>query len=143
VLAIKIESYRFSEPIRGEESYGNQKKGQPVTFRAPMKPYRHGTLIALQCFVVLFVALHNWIPLGSLNDVKAVRSIFPPGKPLGHHINKPHSGCDRTRLQCLLLWKGLSGLALLVPGITYGLACYSTGDPLNQGAVDGGRLFNG
>ena len=27
-------------------------------------------LLALQSFVVLFVAFHNWIPLGTLNNVK-------------------------------------------------------------------------
>ena len=32
------------------------------------------TLIALQTFVVLFIALHDWVPLGSLNDVKAVQA---------------------------------------------------------------------
>lgn len=31
-------------------------------------------LFALQCFHVLFLALHDWIPLGSLNDIKAVRA---------------------------------------------------------------------
>jgi hypothetical protein len=31
-------------------------------------------LIVLQIFVVLFLALHDWIPLGSLNDVKAVQA---------------------------------------------------------------------
>ena len=31
------------------------------------------TLFALQCFHVLFLGLHDWIPLGTLNDVKAVR----------------------------------------------------------------------
>ena len=30
-------------------------------------------LIALQTFQVLFLALHDWIPLGRLNDVHAVR----------------------------------------------------------------------
>jgi hypothetical protein len=40
------------------------------------------SLLALQCFVVLFVALHNWIPLGTLNDVKSVRAEFPSGKLL-------------------------------------------------------------
>ena len=39
-------------------------------------------LLALQCFVVLFVALHNWIPLGTLNNVKGVRVEFPTGKLL-------------------------------------------------------------
>jgi hypothetical protein len=31
-------------------------------------------LFALQCFHVLFLELHDWIPLGTLNDVKAVRA---------------------------------------------------------------------
>jgi hypothetical protein len=39
-------------------------------------------LLALQCFVVLFVALHNWIPLGTLNNVKGIRVEFPTGKLL-------------------------------------------------------------
>lgn len=30
-------------------------------------------LIVLQLFVVLFIALHDWIPLGRLNDVRAVQ----------------------------------------------------------------------
>lgn len=38
------------------------------------------TLIALECFVVAFVGLHNWIPLGSLNDLTAVRTEFPGTK---------------------------------------------------------------
>jgi hypothetical protein len=32
-------------------------------------------LLALQLFVVLFIALHDWIPLGNLNDPKAVREV--------------------------------------------------------------------
>jgi hypothetical protein len=44
-----------------------------------MAPTATGVLIALQCFVVAFVALHNWVPLGSLNDLKAVRAEFPTG----------------------------------------------------------------
>jgi hypothetical protein len=39
-------------------------------------------LLALQCFVVLFVGLHNWIPLGTLNNVRGVRVEFPTGKLL-------------------------------------------------------------
>jgi len=31
-------------------------------------------LFAFQVFHVLFLALHDWIPLGSLNDMKAVRA---------------------------------------------------------------------
>jgi hypothetical protein len=37
-------------------------------------------LVALQLFVVLFIALHDWVPLGPLNDVRAVRSADPTGK---------------------------------------------------------------
>lgn len=40
------------------------------------------TLFGLQCFHVLFLGLHDWIPLGSLNDVKAVRASNPGGKLL-------------------------------------------------------------
>jgi hypothetical protein len=45
-----------------------------------MHPVAQGVLIALQCFVVLFVGLHNWIPLGSLNDVKGAHAAFPGWK---------------------------------------------------------------
>jgi hypothetical protein len=31
------------------------------------------TLLVLQCFHVLFLSLHDWIPLGTLNDVPSVR----------------------------------------------------------------------
>jgi len=40
----------------------------------------HSVLLALQCFHVLFLALHDWIPLGTLNDVNAVRATIPPRK---------------------------------------------------------------
>jgi hypothetical protein len=39
-------------------------------------------LLGLQCFVVLFVALHNWVPLEKLNDVRSVRQEFPGSKLL-------------------------------------------------------------
>ena len=34
-------------------------------------------LLALQLFHVLFLSLHDWVPLGNLNDVKAVRAVNP------------------------------------------------------------------
>jgi hypothetical protein len=34
-------------------------------------------LVALQTFQVLFLALHDWIPMGRLNDVLAVRREIP------------------------------------------------------------------
>ncbi len=39
-------------------------------------------LLLLQIFHVLFLALHDWVPLGKLNDVKAVRAANPGEKLL-------------------------------------------------------------
>jgi hypothetical protein len=39
-------------------------------------------LLALQIFHVAFLALHDWIPLGRLNDVRAVRQENPGSKLL-------------------------------------------------------------
>ena len=39
-------------------------------------------LLALQIFHVAFLALHDWIPLGRLNDVRAVTKENPRGKLL-------------------------------------------------------------
>ncbi len=39
-------------------------------------------LFALQLFHVLFLALHDWVPLGRFNDVTAVRDENPRGKLL-------------------------------------------------------------
>jgi hypothetical protein len=36
--------------------------------------------LGLQLFVVLFIALHDWVPLGSLNHVTAVRAADPTAK---------------------------------------------------------------
>jgi hypothetical protein len=83
-------------------------------------------LLALQCFVVLFVALHNWIPLGTLNNVKGVRVEFPTGKLL-----------VTTSINFTPFAIGLAATAFyfgrVYPGwlfwwlwITYGLACYGS-----------------
>jgi hypothetical protein len=37
-------------------------------------------MLTLQGFHVLFLALHDWIPLGTLNDVRAVRVANPGPK---------------------------------------------------------------
>ncbi|MFZ0636207.1 MAG: hypothetical protein WA755_08890 [Candidatus Acidiferrales bacterium] len=37
---------------------------------------------ALQSFIVLFLASHDWIPLGSLNDLNGVRAAYPLSKRL-------------------------------------------------------------
>lgn len=40
------------------------------------------TLLALQLFQVLFIALHDWLPLGRFNDPAAARAENPDGKLL-------------------------------------------------------------
>jgi hypothetical protein len=45
-----------------------------------MQPIAMAALFALQCFHVLFLALHDWVLLGPLNDVKAVRVANPRRK---------------------------------------------------------------
>jgi hypothetical protein len=45
-----------------------------------MHSFAIGALLGLQCFHVLFLALHDWVPLGTLNDVKAVRVANPANK---------------------------------------------------------------
>jgi hypothetical protein len=45
-----------------------------------MRPLTIDALIALQSFVVAFIALHDWVPLGALNDVSAVQAADPRGK---------------------------------------------------------------
>ena len=50
--------------------------------RGLMHPVATIVLVALQCFVVVFVAFHNWIPLGALNNLKGVRAEFSREKLL-------------------------------------------------------------
>jgi hypothetical protein len=45
-----------------------------------MRPLIIDALIALQGFVVAFIALHDWVPLGALNDVSAVQAADPRSK---------------------------------------------------------------
>jgi hypothetical protein len=88
-----------------------------------MHPVTMGALVALQCFVVLFVALHNWIPLGTFNDVKGARAAFPGSKLV-----------SVTLINLTPFSIGLAGSAIYFgrtyPGwliwwlwVTYGLAC--------------------
>jgi hypothetical protein len=83
-------------------------------------------LLGLQCFAVLFVALHNWIPLGTLNNVKGIRVEFPTVKLF-----------LTTLLNLTPVVVGLAATAYyfggVYPGwvfwwlwITYGLACYGS-----------------
>lgn len=47
-------------------------------FHAEISARREEVLVALQAYQVLFLAIHDWIPLGRLNDVRAVRSQDTP-----------------------------------------------------------------
>jgi hypothetical protein len=40
---------------------------------SPLSPSQEAVLIGLQACQVLFLAIHDWVPLGSLNDVAAVK----------------------------------------------------------------------
>jgi hypothetical protein len=42
-----------------------------------MNPVLLDTLLGLQVFQVLFLCLHDWVPLGRLSDVKAARAANP------------------------------------------------------------------
>lgn len=53
--------------------------GEPeVTMHGPLLL----ALVSLQVFHVLFLALHDWLPLGRLNDTRAVRAQDSAGKLL-------------------------------------------------------------
>ena len=58
------------------------KRGRRPIIAGCMYPITMATLLALQCFHVLFLALHDWIPLGTLNDLAAVRAANPGRKLL-------------------------------------------------------------
>jgi hypothetical protein len=45
-----------------------------------MHPLAMNVLLVLQCFHVAFLALHDWVPLGALNDVRAARAANPGAK---------------------------------------------------------------
>jgi hypothetical protein len=91
-----------------------------------MNPVAVGTFIALQCFVVLFVALHNWIPLGSLNDVKAVRSVFPTRKLLRTTLINFTPAAIGLAGSVYYSRRGFPGWLFWFLWILYGLACYGS-----------------
>ena len=91
-----------------------------------MNPIIIGALIALQCFVVLFVALHNWVPLGSLNNVKAVRSVFPTGKLLVTTLINLTPVAFGLVCSIAYFRRGFPGWLFWVLWILYGLVCYGS-----------------
>lgn len=93
---------------------------------AILHPTARLVLLALECFVVVFVSLHNWIPLGALNNVRGVRIAFPTFKLFA-----------TTSLNFAPFAVGLAATAFYLkssyPGwvvwwlwISYGLACYGS-----------------
>ena len=82
--------------------------------RGLMHPVTPVTLLALQCFVALVVAIHNWIPLGTLNDLKGVRAVFRTSKILITTFINFTPVAIGLAVTTFLLWQSLSWLALLV-----------------------------
>jgi hypothetical protein len=83
-----------------------------------------GALFVLQIFHVLFLSLHDWIPLGKLNDPKAVRATISSGKllaatlistaPFAFGLAASAVYLGRPYPQWLLLWIGISYAMLFV-----------------------------
>ena len=57
-----------------------QNKTETLPYNHRMHPDAFNALLALQTFTVLFLALHDWIPLGKLNNVAGVRAADSPSK---------------------------------------------------------------
>ena len=91
-----------------------------------MHPLANVALLALQCFVVLFVALHNWIPLGTLNNVKGVRIVFPTGKLLLTTLLNFTPFAIGLAATAFYLGKAHPSWVSWWLWITYGLACYGS-----------------
>jgi hypothetical protein len=89
-----------------------------------MHPRTVGALFVLQIFHVLFLSLHDWIPLGKLNDPKAVRATISGGKllaatlistaPFAFGLAASAVYLGRPYPQWLLLWIGISYAMLFV-----------------------------
>jgi hypothetical protein len=84
------------------------------------------TLLALQCLVVLFVALHNWIPLGTLNNVKGVRVAFPTGKLLVTTLINFTPAVIGLAATAFYFGRAYPSWVFWWLWITYGLACYGS-----------------
>jgi hypothetical protein len=85
-------------------------------------------LIGLQCLVVLFVGLHNWIPMGPLNDLQGVRAVFPTRKLIVTTLTNfvPAAlGLGGTIYYFLLGWR-LGGWLLWYLWVFYLLAVYGS-----------------
>ena len=89
-----------------------------------MHPVTVGALFALQILHVMFLALHDWIPLGKLNDTKAVRATISVRKlfvatlistaPFAFGLAASAVYLGRPYPEWLLLWIGISYAMLFV-----------------------------
>jgi hypothetical protein len=83
-------------------------------------------LLALQSFVVLFVAFHNWIPLGTLNNLKGVRAEFSTKKLLITTLFNLTPFAIGLAASAFYFGRPYPGWLAWWLCITYGLACYGS-----------------
>ena len=91
-----------------------------------MYPTAMIVLLILQCFVVLFVSLHNWIPLGALNNVKGIRVALPTGKLFATTLLNFTPFAVGLAATAFYFGKPHPGWVFWWLWITYGLACYGS-----------------
>jgi len=91
-----------------------------------MHPITEGALVGLQCFVVLFVALHNWIPMGRLNDVKGAHAAFPGSKLFITTLINFTPVSIGLAASVFYFGRRYPGWLFWLLWITYGLACYGS-----------------
>jgi hypothetical protein len=75
-----LSGFRVNQDLARRSNFTKAENEDSRKLEIVMHPIAMGALFALQCFHVLFLALHDWIPLGTLNDVKAVRAANPGRK---------------------------------------------------------------
>ncbi|MFZ0662242.1 MAG: hypothetical protein WAM66_06075 [Acidobacteriaceae bacterium] len=91
-----------------------------------MHPTAMIVLLALQCFVVLFVSLHNWIPLGTLNNVRGIRVAFPTAKLFATTLLNFTPFAIGLAATAFYFGKAYPGWVFWWLWISYGLACYGS-----------------
>jgi hypothetical protein len=79
--------------------------------------------IALQAYVVLFVAIHDWVPLGRLNDVKAVRASDGAGKLIAVTVLSTLPFAFGL-VESLIHATGLPDWLMIFLWVSYGIATY-------------------
>jgi len=91
-----------------------------------LHPTARLVLLALECFVVLFVGLHNWVPLGPLNNVRGVRIAFSTPKLLATTLLNFVPFAVGLAATAFFLWRPYPGWVVWWLWGTYGLACYGS-----------------